>query len=213
MLMQKVLTDNRAQRSERTPSVVWMSEMENNLGQQAWQFLFLSIYLPTLSPCCHSVPSIKNKPFSSSLAIPLMNVVWYRKHGILNLKGCVWVSSRLSAAVGVSRRCCYYACLRQNASIGRWQTWETARERAARMTDDPPSGSRQPCYSSRSHATLCDCSPMDLCPWHREAISLFICALSLLHTYSSSRHLPAGHWGGGKLHCQSIFSSDLMKAV
>lgn len=209
MLMQKVLTDNRAQRSEQTPLVVWMSETENNLRP----FLFLSIYLPALSQCCHSVLSIKNKPFSSSLTILLMNGVWYRKHRILNLKGCIWLTSRLSAAVGVSWCWCYYACLRQNASIRRWQTWEKAQERAARMTDDPPSGSRQPCYSSRSHAALCDCSPMDLCPWHREAISLFICALSLLHTYSSSRHLPAGHWGGGKLHCQSIFSTDLMKAV
>lgn len=190
-----------------------MSETENNLGQQAWPFLFLATYLPALSPCCHSVLSIKNKPFSSSLMILLMNGVWYRKHGILNLKGCIWLTSRLSAAVGVSWCWCYYACLCQNASIGRWQTWEKAQERAAWMTDDPPSGSRQPCYSSQSHAALCDCSPMDLCPWHREAISLFICALSLLHTYSSSRHLPAGHWGGGKLHCQSIFSNDLMKAV
>lgn len=43
----------------------------------------------------------------------------------------------------------------------------------------PFSGSRQPCYSSHSQATLCNCSPMDLCPWHQEAISLFICALSL----------------------------------
>lgn len=46
MLMQKVLTDNRAQRSERTPSVVWMSEMENNLARKPDSFSFSPSTLP-----------------------------------------------------------------------------------------------------------------------------------------------------------------------
>lgn len=212
MLMQKVLTDNRAQRSERTPSVVWMSEMENNLARKPDSFSFS----PSTLPCFLCAVTVSCPSKISPLA-PHSRFCLWTEFDTGNTGSWIWKGA--FGWVHACLRLCQLMLVLLCMSPSKWKhrkmtdVRDGARACGPGWLMTPPSGSRQPRYSSRSHATLCYCSPMDLCPWHREAISLFICALSLLHTYSSSRHLPAGHWGGGKLHCQSIFSTDLMKAV